>query len=109
MAKQMLVQHTPLLIYIFPLVCKMMIELKGWQTSDVPAVKNTADNLIEKSSASIVVSSDQSHIDFDDIDDMGDFDAYATQNNQPISSKSDLDRYLKDSLVKRTLDFNILQ
>ena len=32
----------------FPLVCKMRIALKGWQTSDVPAVKNTADNMIGK-------------------------------------------------------------
>lgn len=52
--------------------------------------------------------SDQSHIDFDDIDDVGDFDAYATQNSQPISSKSDLDRYLEDPLVKRTSDFDVL-
>lgn len=40
---------------------------------------------------------------------MGDFDAYATQNSQPISSKSDLNRYLEDPLVKRTLDFDVLQ
>ena len=32
----------------FLLVCKMMIALKGWQTSDVPAVKNMVDNMIEK-------------------------------------------------------------
>ncbi|KAH9770127.1 BED-type domain-containing protein [Citrus sinensis] len=164
----------------FPLVCKMRIALKGWQTSDVPAVKNMADNMIGKflkywdeisgvlvmavilyprykmmlinyyypkiyvvglenqlkrvrelcdemmnyyeaksattrygvvgeSSTALVVPSDQSHIDFDDIDDMGYFDAYATQNSQPISSKSDLDRYLKDPLVKRIPDFDVLQ
>ena len=164
----------------FPLVCKMRIALKGWQTSYVPAVKNMADNMIEKIlkywdeisrilvmtvildprykmmlidyyypkiyavglknqlnkvrelcgemmnyyevkfattkysvisefSTSIVVPSNQSHINFNDIDDIGDFDAYATQNSQPISSKSDLDRYLKDPLIKRTPDFDILQ
>ncbi|XP_024043240.1 zinc finger BED domain-containing protein RICESLEEPER 2-like [Citrus clementina] len=164
----------------FPLVCKMRIALKGWQTSDVPAVKNMADNMIGKflkywdeisgvlgmavildprykmmlinyyypkiyvvglenqlkrvrelcnemmnyyeaksattrygvvgeSSTALVVPSDQSHIDFDNIDDMGDFDAYATQNSQPISSKSDLDMYLEDPLVKRTPDFDVLQ
>ncbi|KAH9659476.1 BED-type domain-containing protein [Citrus sinensis] len=158
----------------------VMLELAGWQTSDVPAVKNMADNMIGKflkywdeisgvlvmavildprykmmlinyyypkiyvvdlenqlkrvrelcdemmnyyeaksattrycvvgeSSTVLVVPFDQSHIDFDNIDDMGDFDAYATQNSQPISSKSDLDRYLEDPLVKRTPDFDVLQ
>ena len=62
-----------------------------------------------ESSTSIVVPSDQSHIDFDDRDDMGNFDVYATQNCQSISSKSDLDRYLEDLLIKRTPDFDILQ
>ncbi|KAH9735790.1 BED-type domain-containing protein [Citrus sinensis] len=31
----------------FPLVYKMRIALKRWQISDVPAVKNTVDNMIE--------------------------------------------------------------
>ena len=127
----------------------MRIALKGWQTLDVHAVNNMANNMIEiflkywdeisgilvivvildprykmmlnnyyypkiytvglenrfnkmrelcdemmnyyeaksattrycvvgESSTSIVVHSDQSHIDFDDIDDMSDFDVYAT-------------------------------
>ena len=37
------------------------------------------------------------------------FKSYATQNSQPISSKSDLNRYLEDPLVKRTPDFDVLQ
>ena len=57
----------------------------------------------------IVVPSNQSHIDFDDIDDIGDFDVYTTQNCQPISLKSNLDKYLKDPLVKRTPNFDVLQ
>ncbi|KAH9707912.1 BED-type domain-containing protein [Citrus sinensis] len=149
----------------FPLVYKLRIALKGWQTSDVPAVKNMADNMIGKflkywdeisgvlvmavifyprykmmlinyyypkiyvvglenqlkrvrelcdemmnyyeaksatmrygvvgeSSTALVVPSNQSHTDFDAIDDMGDFDAYATQNSQSISSKSDFNSRL---------------
>ena len=69
----------------------------------------TRYGVVGESSTSIVVPSDQSHIGFDDIDDIGDFDAYATQNSQSISSKSDLDRYLEDPLVKRTPDFDFLQ
>ena len=40
---------------------------------------------------------------------MSDFDVYATQNCQPISSKSDLNRYLEDPLIKRTPYFDVLQ
>ncbi|KAH9673095.1 BED-type domain-containing protein [Citrus sinensis] len=69
----------------------------------------TRYGVVGESSTALVVPFDQSHIDFDNIDDMGDFDAYATQNNQPISSKSDLDKYLEDPLVKRTPDFDVLQ
>ena len=69
----------------------------------------TRYSVVSESSTSIVVPSNQSHIDFYNIDDMSDFDAYATQNSQSISSKFDLDRYLKDPLVKRTPDFDVLQ
>ena len=67
----------------------------------------TRYGVVGESSTSIVVSSYQSPIDFGDIDDVGDFDAYATQNSQPISSKFDFDRYLEDPLVKRTSDFDV--
>ncbi|XP_024038327.1 zinc finger BED domain-containing protein RICESLEEPER 3-like [Citrus clementina] len=69
----------------------------------------TRYGVVSESSTSFLVPSDQSHIDFYNIDYMGDFDAYATQNSQPISSKSDLDRYLEDPLVKRTLNLDVLQ
>ena len=44
----------------------------------------TRYGVVGESSTSIGVPFDQSHIDFDDIDDMGDFNAYATQNSQRI-------------------------
>ena len=66
-------------------------------------------SVVGESSKSSVVRSNESYIDFDDVDDMSNFDAYATQNCQPISLKSDFGRYLEDPLVQRTLDFDVLQ
>ncbi|KAH9752027.1 BED-type domain-containing protein [Citrus sinensis] len=120
----------------FPLVCKMRIALKGWQTSYVLVVKNMADNMIEiflkywdeiSGVLVMIVILDPRYkmmlinyyylkiyvVGLENqlkrVRELCDEMMNYYEAKSATTRYSVVDRYLEDPLVKRTLDFDVLQ